>query len=190
VTVTRSRVASRCLAIAVPGGLIDAEDLERAPARPGEREDRWPARTVKACGSAPKPLSPRWPHRCRQFSELFDDRAAAQLSLTRATCTCALQAPDGEAVDADQLAGALDIDVAVGDEITGRLVGRGVAGDQPEALGAGVQAVATEDLPDAMGLTMMPPHFSRPSSDATRLGPSPGCAIEKLTMRSSSIFGS
>jgi hypothetical protein len=40
------------------------------------------------------------------------------------------------------------------------------------------------------GETMMAPHFSRASSDATRLAPRPGCAIEKLTMRSSIIFAS
>ncbi len=35
----------------------------------------------------------------------------------------------------------------------------------------------------------MPPHFGRASSEATRLGPRPGCASEKLTIRCSTILG-
>src|SRR2546425_4771105 len=63
----------------------------------------------------------------------------------------ALQTPDVKAVDADQLSGAIDIDVALGAGITRRLIGRRVAGDEPQALGAGVQPVAAEHLPDAVG---------------------------------------
>lgn len=61
------------------------------------------------------------------------------------------QAPDVEAVDPDQLAGPLSVDVLLGAGISRRLIGRGVAGDQPEPLGARVQAVAAEHLPDAVG---------------------------------------
>jgi hypothetical protein len=63
----------------------------------------------------------------------------------------ALQPPDVEAVDADQLAGPVDVDVLFGAGIARRLVGSGVAGDQPQALGPGVQAVAAQDLPDTIG---------------------------------------
>ena len=63
----------------------------------------------------------------------------------------ATQAPDVEAVDADQLARPLDVEVLLGAGIARRFVGGGVAGDQPQALGAGVQAVTAEDLPDAVG---------------------------------------
>ncbi len=40
------------------------------------------------------------------------------------------------------------------------------------------------------GETRIPPHFSLASSEETRLGPSPGWAIENDTIRSSIIFGS
>src|SRR5215218_7407723 len=54
----------------------------------------------------------------------------------------ALEPPDVEAVDADQLAGPVDVDVLLGAGIARRLVGCGVTGDQPQPLGARVQAVA------------------------------------------------
>ena len=103
----------------------------------------------------------------------------------------AAQASDVEAVDPDQLARPVDVDVLLGTGVARRLVGRGVAGDQPQPLGAGVQPVAAEHLPDAVGRDHDPaPLLARASSDATRRGPSPGCASEKLTIRSSTIFGS
>src|SRR5207344_662048 len=61
------------------------------------------------------------------------------------------QATDVEAVDPDQLTGPGDVDVALGAGIARWLVGRRVAGHQPQALGARVEAVAAEHLPDAVG---------------------------------------
>lgn len=40
-----------------------------------------------------------------------------------------------------------------------------------------------------LGETTMPPHSYRARSEATRVGPNPGCAIENATMRSSILFG-
>jgi len=61
------------------------------------------------------------------------------------------QAADVEAVDPDQLAGPGDVDVALWARIARWLIGSGVTGNQPQALGAGVEAVAAEHLPDAVG---------------------------------------
>jgi hypothetical protein len=46
---------------------------------------------------------------------------------------------DVKAVDADRFAGVVDVDVALGRGFARRLIGRGVASDQPEPLGARVQ---------------------------------------------------
>jgi len=63
----------------------------------------------------------------------------------------ASETADVEAVDPDQLAGTVNVNVLFRAGIPGRLVGSGVASDQPEPFGAGVQPVAAEDLPDAVG---------------------------------------
>ncbi len=62
-----------------------------------------------------------------------------------------MQAPDEEAVEADQLAGARALDVGLGLGFARRLVGRSVAGDQREALGACGEPVAAQDAPDPVG---------------------------------------
>jgi hypothetical protein len=49
----------------------------------------------------------------------------------------------------DELARALDVDVALGSGCPRRLVGSGVAGDEREPLGARREAVAGKTAPDA-----------------------------------------
>jgi hypothetical protein len=59
----------------------------------------------------------------------------------------ALQAPDVEAIDPDQLTGPLHVDVALWLWGSGWLVGRCIARDQPQTLDASVQPVAAKNLP-------------------------------------------
>jgi len=56
-----------------------------------------------------------------------------------------------QSIHSDQLAGTGDVDVALWAGIARRLIGRCVAGDQPQSPGTGVEAVAAEHLPDAVG---------------------------------------
>ena len=61
------------------------------------------------------------------------------------------QASDEEAVELDLLARPLGVDVALWRGRLGlALVGVAVAGDQRQALGAGVEADAAEDAPDTV----------------------------------------
>src|SRR5664280_3452404 len=62
----------------------------------------------------------------------------------------ASESADVEAVDPHQLAGPLNVDVALWLWGSGWLIGRCVARDQPEALRAGVQPVAAEHLPHSV----------------------------------------
>ena len=62
-----------------------------------------------------------------------------------------------------------------------RLGGRGVAGDEAQALAAGVEAVALEDAQTPLWESRMPPHWGRASSAAMRAGPKPGWPRAKAT---------
>src|SRR5207247_937887 len=62
----------------------------------------------------------------------------------------ALQPPDVEAVEADQLARPLDLDVRLRSRLARRLVGRPVAGNEREPLGARVQPVPAQAAPGAV----------------------------------------
>ena len=72
-----------------------------------------------------------------------------------------MQTPNEEAVDADQLARLGNVNVLLGTGIARRLKRRRVTSDQPEPLGAGVQPVAAEHLPNPV----------RGDKNATPLGP-------------------
>src|SRR5262249_53914207 len=63
----------------------------------------------------------------------------------------AVQASDEEAVEADQLARPLRLDVRLRLRLARRLEGRAVAGDQRQPLRPRVEAVADERLVDAIG---------------------------------------
>jgi hypothetical protein len=59
-----------------------------------------------------------------------------------------VQPADEEAVDADQLARPVALDVRFGLWVARRLIGRAIAGDQRQALGARVEAVPAKRLVD------------------------------------------
>jgi hypothetical protein len=61
-----------------------------------------------------------------------------------------VQAADEKAVDADQLARMLAVDVRLGSRLARRFKRRAVAGDQRQALGARVQAMLAKGLVDAV----------------------------------------
>src|SRR5215204_3921454 len=63
----------------------------------------------------------------------------------------AVQAADEEAVDADQLAGPLGLDVPLRLGLARWLVGSAVAGDQREPLGARVEAMPAKTAPHPVG---------------------------------------
>jgi len=127
-----------------------------------------------ACPPCRPPAPPRHRRRRRRSRELPDRALDAR------------QAADEEAVDPDQLAGPGDVDVALWAGVSGRLVGSGVAGDQPQALGAGVEAVAAEHLPDAVGRD----DNSAPLRRRPAWAPRPGWPSAKATILSSTIFES
>ena len=83
----------------------------------------------------------------------------------------AFEPADVEAVDPDQLARPIDVEVALRAWVARRLVGRGVAGDQREPLGAGVEAVAAEHLPDAVWRDDDRPPLLAPELGRDALGP-------------------
>jgi hypothetical protein len=62
----------------------------------------------------------------------------------------ALEPADEEAVEADQLAGVIDLDVLLGLGLARRLVGSAVAGDQRQPLGARVEPVPAQAAPNAV----------------------------------------
>ncbi|MDP8909415.1 MAG: hypothetical protein M3N47_09955 [Chloroflexota bacterium] len=62
-----------------------------------------------------------------------------------------MQPAHEEAVDPDELAGALAVDVRRWLRVAGRLERRAVAGDERQALGARVQAMTTQRLVDPVG---------------------------------------
>jgi hypothetical protein len=59
------------------------------------------------------------------------------------------QAPDVEAVEADQLTRSLDLDVQLRLGLARRLVGRAVASDQRESLRARVEPMSAQTAPNA-----------------------------------------
>ena len=63
----------------------------------------------------------------------------------------ATEAADVEAVDPDQLAGPLDVDVRFRLGLAWRFVGGAVAGDEREPLGARVEPVSAQAAPDTVG---------------------------------------
>jgi hypothetical protein len=102
----------------------------------------------------------------------------------------ALEAADEEAVEADELARPLDLDVRLRLGLPRRLVGRPVAGDEGEPLRTGVEPVPAEAAPDAVSGDDDPSPLL-----AAELGGDParaeaGWAIAKATIRSSTIAGS
>jgi hypothetical protein len=85
----------------------------------------------------------------------------------------AAQTPDVKAVDPDQLAGPVHVDMALGPGVAWRLIRRGVASDQAESLGARVQAVAAQNFPDAVGRDNDPAPLRPRELGCDALGPQP-----------------
>jgi hypothetical protein len=86
---------------------------------------------------------------------------------------------------------ALNIDVLLWAGIPRRLVGRHIAcGERQACLARVLSPWRQSAFQTPLGETTMPPHFSRRSSEETRLGPRPGWAIEKARTCSSTIFDS
>lgn len=85
---------------------------------------------------------------------------------------------DEEAVDADQLAGPIGVDMPLGWGLAGWLVGRGVAGDQARRLLRVLRPWRFKTRQTPLGDTTRPPHLSRRSSLETRSGPCPGWPSE------------
>src|SRR5207244_11690837 len=82
----------------------------------------------------------------------------------------AVQPADEEAVDADQFAGSLSLDVALRLQLPRRLVGGAVASDKREPLRARVEPMPTQAAPDAVrGNDQAAPAWAgKLSSDPTR----------------------
>jgi hypothetical protein len=102
----------------------------------------------------------------------------------------AAQPSDVEAVDPDQLAGLIDVNVLHGARIARRLIGRGIAGDERETLRAGVQTVTAEHLPhrvwgDNDAAPLLPGELR-----GDTLGPETGMSDREAENRSSTIRGS
>jgi hypothetical protein len=91
-----------------------------------------------------------------------------------------------EAVEADQFARVVDLDVATLERRRAFGLGwGGIAGDQRQSADPPVEAVPPEDPPDALGLIRMPPQRSWASVALIRRGPSPGCPRAKARTRCS-----
>jgi hypothetical protein len=89
----------------------------------------------------------------------------------------ATEPADAEAIELDQLAGVVDVQVAFRERHRPlRRRWSGIAGDQAVALGPGVQAVATQHPPHPLVDNTIPPHLGRASSAAMRAGPEAGMA--------------
>jgi hypothetical protein len=59
--------------------------------------------------------------------------------------------------------GTIHVDVLLRARIAGRLIGSGIAGDQPEPLGSGVQPVTAQNLPDTTKHGRVPGRGTRPN---------------------------
>jgi hypothetical protein len=103
-------------------------------------------------------------------------------------CLWPREPPDAKTVHLDQLGGVVDLDVALRRRLTlDRFVKSGVAGDQPEPLGFGVQPVSAQDLVDPVGEILIPPHLARASSSEIRWGPTVGKASANANSLCSTI---
>jgi len=97
----------------------------------------------------------------------------------------AAQAADVEAVDPDQLARPVDLDVGLRRRLGRRLVGGTVAGDQREALGSRVEAVPAQTAPDPVRRDDDPAPARAAKLGGDPPGTEPGWPSAKATIRSS-----
>ncbi len=129
---------------------------------------------------------PSWRSRARPTQTMSRRRSPIA---ARSRPRCGADA-DVETVNADQFTGPVDVNVLLRAVITWRLVGAAEPAISPRRLARVFRPWRQSTFHTPLGETMIAPHFSRASCEAMRLGPSPGCAIEKDTMRSSIIFAS
>jgi hypothetical protein len=93
---------------------------------------------------------------------------------------------DVEAVDPDQLAWELRLDVPLRFRLARRLVGSGVTRHERQCrLARVLRPCRRRQRQTPLGLTTIPPQRSRASSLAIRRGPKPGWPSAKATIRSS-----